>query len=133
MRDPPVMQDEEFAIVRGLVPVAWADGHFAEKEREMLEGLLDAYGASDGQKESIRAYAKEQRTLDDIDLQELSAGDRRVLLQTAVLLTFADGHQDAAEVAIIGQLGDKLRIPAEEATAVIAAATERAKKNLSLL
>ena len=50
-----------------------------------------------------------------------------------MLLTFADGHQDAAEVAIIGQLGEKLRIPAEEATAVIAAATERAKKNLSLL
>jgi hypothetical protein len=37
--------EEEFAIVRGLVPIAWADGSFAEKDKEMLEALLDASGA----------------------------------------------------------------------------------------
>jgi len=127
------MQDEEFAVVRGLVPVAWADGTFADKEREMLEALLEAYGATDAQKTQLRDYAKEKRTLDDIDLQELSAGDRRVLLQTAVLLTYADGNQDAAESAFLGELAKKLRIPDDEAKAVIASADERAKKNTSLL
>lgn len=127
------MQDGEFAIVRALVPVAWADGEFADKEREMLEGLLEAYNATDEQRAALREYAKEKRTLDDIDLQELSASDRRVLLQIAVLLSFADGHQHADEVQMVSDLAAKLRIPADEAKAVISAAEARAKKNLSLL
>lgn len=127
------MHDGEFAIVRALVPIAWADGEYAQKEKEMLEGLLEAYGATDSERASLLDYAKEKRTLEDIDLQELSAGDRRVLLQVAVLLTFADGKQAAEEVQIVNELAVKLRIPADEAKAVIAAAEERAKKHLSLL
>lgn len=127
------MNEEEFAIVRGLVPVAWADGSFAEKEKEMLEALLDAYGANDAQKNELREYAKEKRTLEDINLQDLSAGDRRVLLQCAVLLTFADGVQDVTESKLLGELAVKLRIPDDEAKHVISDAETRAKKNLSLL
>lgn len=127
------MHDGEFAIVRALVPVAWADGEFAAKEKEMLEGLLEAYGATDSERTTLMEYAKEKRTIDDIDLQELSAPDRRVLLQIAVLLTFADGHQHADEVKVVNELATKLRIPDDEAKGVIAMAEERAKKNLSLL
>jgi tellurite resistance protein len=127
------MNDEEFAIVRGLVPVAWADGSFAEQEKEMLDGLLAAYGASESQKAELHDYAKEKRTLDDIDLQTLSAGDRRVLLQCAVLLSFADGEQAASESKLLGELAIKLRIPADEAKLVIQEAETRAKKNLNLL
>jgi len=127
------MHEEEYAIVRGLVPVAWADGDFADKEKEMLEALLEAYGASEEQKKTLREYAKEKRTLEDIDLQELSAADRRVLLQCAVLLTFADGHQAAAESKMLGELATRLRIPDDEAKHVITEAEARAKKNLSLL
>ena len=132
-RHPAAMNEEEFAIVRGLVPVAWADGTFAEKETEMLEALLEAYGANDEQRRELREYAKEKRTLDDINLQDLSAGDRRVLLQCAVLLSFADGHQDVAESKLLVELAAKLRIPEDEAKHVIAEAETRAKKNLSLL
>jgi uncharacterized tellurite resistance protein B-like protein len=127
------MNEEEFAIVRGLVPVAWADGSFAEKEKEMLEALLEAYGANEAQKRELREYAKEKRTLDDINLQDLSAGDRRVLLQCAVLLSFADGEQHVSESKLLGELATKLRIPDDEAQHVIADAETRAKKNLSLL
>lgn len=127
------MHEQEFAIVRALVPVAWADGHFAEKEKEMLEALLDAYEATEDEKKLLRDYAKEKRTLEDIDLQELSAADRRVLLQHAVLLTFADGHQHADESKFLGELATKLKVPADEAKAVIADAEARAKKNLKLL
>jgi DnaJ-domain-containing protein 1 len=127
------MNEEEFAIVRGLVPVAWADGSFADKEKEMLEALLDAYRASDEQKHALREYAKEKRTLDDINLQDLSAGDRRVLLQCAVLLSFADGEQHVSESQLLVELASKLRIPDDEAKHVIAEAEVRAKKNLNLL
>lgn len=127
------MHEQEYAIVQALVPVAWADGTFAEKEKEMLDALLDAYQASAQQKAELQTYAATKRTLDDIPLQDLSAEDRRTLLQHAVLLTYADGHQDTSEAQILSELGKKLRIPDEEATSLLHAAGERAKKHLALL
>ncbi len=127
------MHADELAIVRSLVPVAWADGTFETTEKEMLSALLDAYGANEAERNEMLAYASEKRGLDDIDLQDLSAGDRRLLLQHAVIMTFADGKQAAEEVAILAELAKRLRIPEDEAKTVIAGATERAKHNLKLL
>lgn len=127
------MTEETLALIKALVPVAWADGDFADKEKEMLNALLDAYGATDAEKRSVHEYAKEKKTLEDINVQDLSSGDRRVLLQNAVLLSFADGQQHPAESQLLGELATKLRIPAEEAKAVMADAEARAKKNLNLL
>jgi tellurite resistance protein len=125
------MHEQDLAIVRALVPVAWADGVFEAREREMLDALLDAYHASDKEKEILREYAETKRTLDDIDVQELSADDRRILFQHAVLLSFADGDQSADEVAFLEKLAAKLRIQDEEAKVLMEVAAERAKKHLS--
>ena len=127
------MNQDEYAIVQGLVPVAWADGHFADKEKEMLEAFCNAYGASDAQKAELRAYASSKRTLEDIDLQSLSAGDRRVLLQCAVLLAFADGAMHPAESTLLSELAKRLRIPDDEAKHAMAAAETRARKHLDRL
>jgi uncharacterized membrane protein YebE (DUF533 family) len=127
------MHQEDTAIVKALIPVAWADGVFADREKEMLDALLDAYGATDKEKEIIHEYAEQRRTLDDIDLQELSADDRRVLLQHAVLLTFADGDQSREEAEFLDALSKRLRIPDDEAKALAIAAGERAKKYLHLI
>src|SRR5262245_37947905 len=127
------MHDQDRAIVRALVPVAWADGVFADREKEMLDALLDAYNASDEERKELNAYAAEKRSLEDIDLQELSAADRRILLQHAVLLSFADGDQSTDELDLLKRLAQKLRIPDDEATALLSAAAERAKKFLNLL
>jgi uncharacterized membrane protein YebE (DUF533 family) len=127
------MHDQDTAIIRALIPVAWADGVFADREKEMLDGLLDAYQASDDQRATIHEYAKRPRTLEDVDPQELSADDRRILLQHAVLLTFVDGDQSGDEVALLVALSRKLRIPDAEATALMAAGAERAKKLLHLI
>lgn len=127
------MHEQDIAIVKALVPMAWADGEFADQEKETLEALLDAFNATDEEKRSLREYAKERRTLDDIQLQDLSADDRRVLLQHAVLLSFADGKQTPDEVEFLGKLAAKLRIPDAEAKTTMDAAAERAKKFLHLL
>jgi uncharacterized membrane protein YebE (DUF533 family) len=127
------MHDQDLAIVKALVPVAWADGVFADQEKLMLDALLEAYGADDAEKKTIRSYATERRTLDDIDVQELSADDRRILLQHAVLLTFADGDQSDDERTFLGALSTKLRIPDDEAKELLAASAERARKSLNLL
>jgi len=127
------MHDEDMAIIKALVPVAWSDGVYSDHEKETLEGLLAAYDATQDEKKQILAFAAEKRTLDDINLQELSAEDRRVLLQHAVLITYADGDQNPEEAAFLGLLAQRLKIPPEEASAVMAASAERAKKLLKQL
>jgi tellurite resistance protein len=127
------MHEQDMAIVKALVPVAWADGVFADREREMLDALLDAYSATDKEKEIIHEYAEQKRSLDDIELQELSADDRRVLLQHAVLLTYADGEQSADELELLKALAKKLRIADDETYALLTAGAERAKKYLHLI
>lgn len=125
------MHEDELAVVRALLPVAWADGHFGEKEREMLRALLDAYHAVPSEADKLLAEAEKPLGLDSIDLQTLSAGDRRVVLSHAVLLTFADGVQEPSEREFLGQLGEHLRIPSEEAQDIVAQATVRARAHLS--
>jgi uncharacterized membrane protein YebE (DUF533 family) len=127
------MHEQDIAILKALVPVAWADGVFAAAEKEMIEALLDAYRASDKEKEMLHEYAEHRRSLDDIDLQELSADDRRVLFQHAVLLTFADGAQSSDEVALLEALAKKLRLPDDETKTLMAAGAQRAKKYLHLI
>jgi uncharacterized tellurite resistance protein B-like protein len=127
------MDDQNMAIVKSLVSVAWADGVFAEEEREMVDALIAAFGANDEEAKAVRDYAAEKRTLDDIPITDLSADDRRVLVQHAVLLTYVDGEQHASEKQFIGALCKKLRIPEDEAKGLIEAADARAKRFLNLL
>ncbi len=127
------MGDEDKAIMETLVSVVWADGEFADREREMLDALLACFAATDEEAAALRDYAATPRTLDDIPLTELSAGARRTVLQHAVVLSWVDGEQGDAERALLARLSDKLHIPSEEAQSLMGAADERAKRLLALL
>ncbi|UQA54679.1 TerB family tellurite resistance protein [Polyangium aurulentum] len=127
------MREENMAIVKSLVSVAWADGQFADKEREMVEALISAFEATDEQAKEIRDYAGEKRSIEDIPVLDLSRDDRRILLQHAVLLTFVDGEQHETEKKFIDELCRTLEISDEEAKALIAPAEARAKRFLNLL
>ena len=87
------MHEQDKAILKSLVSVAWADGKISAEESEVLEALLQAFEATAEETAEMRTYAREPRTLGDIPLTELSADDRRLLLQHAVLLTFIDGRR----------------------------------------
>ncbi|WP_104984039.1 DUF533 domain-containing protein [Sorangium cellulosum] len=127
------MQEQSMAIVKSLVSVAWADGEFHDAEREMVEGLIAAFEANEDQAKEIRAYAAEKRTLDDVPVGELSADDRRALLQHAVLLTFVDGEQHDAEKQYLAALCKRLEIPELESEQIVKAAEARAKRLITLL
>jgi uncharacterized tellurite resistance protein B-like protein len=127
------MHEQNLAILKSLVTVAWADGVYAEPEKEMVEALISAFEASDDEAKEIRAYAAEKKTIEDIPLTDLSTDDRRLLLQHAVLLSYIDGEQAEAEKKYIGALCEKLRIPDDEAKALVDAAEGRAKRFLNLL
>ena len=127
------MHEQDKAILQSLVSVAWADGTFAEREREMLEALLETFGATEDEAKELRAYAKTKRTLDDIPLTELSADDRRLLLSHAVVLSWVDGEQHDDESGFLHQLSEKLHIPDNEVREIMKAGDERAKRMLALL
>jgi uncharacterized tellurite resistance protein B-like protein len=127
------MHEQNLAILKGLVSVAWADGRVAGEELEVLEALLQAFEASPSEATELRNYAKQERKLSDVPVTELSYDDRRVLLQHAVLLTFIDGEQHETEKKLIDELCETLRIPTIEAKGIVAAAEQRAKSFLNLL
>jgi prepilin-type processing-associated H-X9-DG protein len=119
------MHEQDLAIVKGLVSVAWADGHVTREENEVIDALLQAFKATPSEAREIRVYASDRRTIDDVPVTELSYDDRRVLLQHAVLLTLVDGDRAAAEKTMLDELCRKLRIPDVEAKGIIDAAERR--------
>ena len=127
------MHEENKAILMSLVPVAWADGKFADQEKEVLDALLEAFGATEDEAAELRNYAETPRTVEDIPITELSFDDRRVLLQHAVFLSYADGDPSEPEVKLIDEMVEKLRIPGDEASALREAASDRAKRYLNTL
>jgi len=127
------MREEDLAVVKSLVSVAWADGTFADAEKEMVDALIAAFEATDEEAKEIREYAGQKRTLEDMPVDDLRADDRRVLLQHAVLLTYVDGEQHESEKAFIDNLCKTLAIPDAEARDLIGVAEARAKRFLNLL
>ena len=77
------------------------------------------------------AYASTPKGLPDIPLTELSADDRRTLLNHAVVLTHIDGVQSDEEAKLVHDLWAYLRIPEAEATQIISAAEARVKRLLA--
>jgi prepilin-type processing-associated H-X9-DG protein len=124
------MHEQDLAIVKGLVSVAWADGHVTSEESDVILALLEAFKATPSERREIELYAKSPRTIDDVPITELSYDDRRVLLQHAVLVSYADGNHGKDEERMIATLCEKLRIPDVEGKGIIDAAARRARELL---
>jgi uncharacterized membrane protein YebE (DUF533 family) len=127
------MHDQNLAILKGLVCVAWADGRVTAEELEVIDGLLQAYSATPSEVHEVRTFARTPRSIEEVPLTELSAADRRMLLHQAVLLTFVDGEQADAERQMLATLTERLRIPAQEADAILTSGAAHAKSMLHLL
>jgi tellurite resistance protein len=127
------VKDYQDAMLRSLVAIAWADGHFADEEAEIIEAMISTFELGEEDAQKVREYAKTPRSLDDVPVTELSENDRRVLLQHAVILSYIDGGQSEVELDVIDELVDRLGVPEKEADDIIAAANTRAKKLVDLL
>jgi uncharacterized membrane protein YebE (DUF533 family) len=130
---PAAMHEQDKAILLGLVSVAWSDGSFEEREKQMLDALIESFGADEDEAKELRAYAAQQRGLDDIPLSELSYADRRHLMAHAVTLSWVDGSQHDTEAAFLEKLREHLKISPEEFADINAASTQRARDLLELL
>ena len=130
---PRAMHDQNLAILKGLVCVAWADGKVATEEMDIIEGLLAAFSATPSEIHEVRQYAKVPRTIEDVPLTDLNGSDRRMLLHHAVLVSYADGEQSDAEVQVLKALAERLHVPAAEAQTIFESGKAHAKSVLHLL
>lgn len=124
---------EKKSILRLLTALAWADGRVDTEEQEVVEALLDAFGAEPAEAEEHRAWAKAPRSLDEVDVGGLSRSDVQLALQHGVLLTHIDGEQSDSERRLIDALVDKLGLTAEEAAPLLESANAFARELLSAL
>jgi prepilin-type processing-associated H-X9-DG protein len=127
------MHPQNLAVVKGLVSVAWADGHVSSEETEVLEALLEAFHALPSEAHELRKFAQSPRSLADVPVADLGFAARRQLLQHAVLLSYVDGKQDEKEKALLDQLVTALEIPAIEARDLMRESDENARTLLKLL
>jgi len=127
------MHEQNLAIVKGLVCVAWADGKIASEETELIESLLQAFHATPSEAHEIRLFARQSRGLDDVPLTDLAAEDRRVLLHYAVLITFVDRVQSSSEKEFLSRLAARLRLPADDSERIVSAAELQAQTLVHLL
>ena len=127
------MHEQDKAILQSLVSVAWSDGTFDDREHQMLDALIESFGASDAEAEDIRDYAKTKRDLEDIPLNDLSAADRRNLVHHAIILSWVDGEQHDKEKTFLESLRQHLNIPEDEFAQLSESANERAQSLLEML
>lgn len=122
------MHEQDLAIVKGLVVVAWADGRIADAESHEIDALLEAFNAQPSEAREIKLFARQPRSLDDVPLTELSFDDRRRLFDHAVLMTYVDGEQSKEEHRLLDELAVRLRLSKGEADSIAEAAGARARE-----
>jgi tellurite resistance protein len=125
-----MLTDANHNVLKLLVALAWADGRVDEEEIEVVNALLDAYGAADEEAEELRGWARKPRSLDDVDVSDLTVADTEQALQHAVLLTYIDGEQTDKEVELLDAFCTKLGFSKEAAAPILEAADGWAKSLL---
>jgi tellurite resistance protein len=128
-----MLTPEKKSILQLLTALAWADGRVDTEEQEVVEALLDAFGADKDEAEELRAWSKTPRTLDAVDVSCLARTDVQLALQHGVLLTYIDGEQSESERKLIDALVVKLGLTREEAAPLLDSAHAFAKQLLHAL
>jgi uncharacterized tellurite resistance protein B-like protein len=114
------------AILKSLVAFAWADGKVDDSESNVIDGVLKDFDATDAEREEVLAYAKEERTLDDIPLDDLDDEDRELLLANAAVLTRADGEVAEGEQSMLDRLSALLGFSSEAGAEIVEKARDGA-------
>ena len=125
-----MLDDGKKSSLKLLVALAWADGRVDKEEMEVVEAMLDAYGADGDEAQEIRNWAKEKRSLDDVDVSGMDLSDLTAVLQHAVLLTYIDGEQSETEIELLKDFIAKLGLTMEDAGPILMAAEHFTKQLL---
>jgi tellurite resistance protein len=128
-----MLSDDKKACLKMLVAMAWADGRVEAEEMEVVEAMIDGFGAEPQEAEELRAWAKVPRSFDDVDTSVLTKSDAELVLQQAVLLTFIDGEQSPRELELLDTLRMKVGLDKDAAAPILERATAFAHELLPVL
>jgi uncharacterized membrane protein YebE (DUF533 family) len=120
-------------LLKLLIALAWADGRVDEEEMEIVEAMLDTFEIDEATGDEIRKWAKTPRSLDDMDVSDLTKDDAGLVLYQAVLLTYIDGEQSQKEIDLLNEFMAKLGFTPGEAAPILERATARALELLPIL
>lgn len=109
----------EKAIVQALIAVAWADGEVEGPEEGVVEGLLAGFDASPQEEAELLQWAKTPRSLGEVELDQLDADARELLLSNAALLVAADGEESLSERDVLTGLASRLGLDADAARDIV--------------
>lgn len=100
--------DEQIAVwLRGLLTIAWADGHFDEEEKELIAELTQSDLAP-------KTDLGECEPIDSKELASVLKGERQLaenFMRTAVMVAIADGVYSSAEDDVLHNFCVALELP----------------------
>ncbi|MDD5307345.1 MAG: hypothetical protein PHU25_08490 [Deltaproteobacteria bacterium] len=128
-----MLSDDKKTCLKLLVAMAWADGRVAAEEMEVVEAMIDAFGAEPEEGDEIRKWAMKPRSFEDVDTAGLIRSDAELVLQQATILTFIDGEQSPEELELLEALRIKVGLDEGAAAPILERATAFAHELLPVL
>lgn len=113
----PYTEEQITAWLRGLLAIAWADGHYDEQEQELITELTKelALSSSDaGDRILFQAIAPEELAVTLGQDKNMAEN----FLRTAVLVSIADGVYSTPEAELLHQFSDALGLKIDALTAL---------------
>jgi uncharacterized membrane protein YebE (DUF533 family) len=126
----PMLTEPKKNTLKLLIALAWADGRVDETETQVIEELLDSYGANPDEADEIKSWAKQPKSLDDVNADDITGSDAELALTQAVFVTFVDGQQTQKEIDLLNQLATKLHLSDRVTAAILDQAAQRARELL---
>ncbi len=105
----PYTETQISAWLRGLLTIAWADGHYDPEEQDLISQLTQDLALEDTEYVAFKAIAPKQLA------QELGQDKNTAenFLRTAVLVAIADGIYSPPEAELLHQFSDALGLKIE--------------------
>lgn len=110
----PYSNDQMTAWIRGLLAIAWADGHFDPEEQTLIADLTHSDLALEGDPEALTPIAPE-------DLARTLGEDPKIrenFLRTAVMMALANGVYSTAEADMVHRFQEALGLSVEALAAL---------------
>ncbi|HAC65018.1 MAG TPA: nitrogenase [Cyanothece sp. UBA12306] len=105
----PYTNEQITAWLRGLLTLAWADGHYDPEEKELIAQLTQDLALETPDEESFEAIAPEELA-QGLGKDPATAEN---FLRTAVLVAIADGIYSQPEAELLHQFSDALGLKVE--------------------
>jgi tellurite resistance protein len=106
----PYTHEQIVAWLRGLLTVAWADGHYDPEEQEMIAQLTQELALGDVEDLDLFTAIKPQELAEILGKEPKTAEN---FLRTAVLVAITDGVYSPSEAELLYRFSDALGLQVE--------------------